>query len=152
MVIKKDKTVPEYGGGLCQVSTTAFRAAINTGLEITRRTAHAFPVVYYDPQGFDATIYPPWPDLRFINNTPSYVLVQTKINDYDLIFEFYGTNDGRKIEIDGPLQYDIKEDGSMKAKLFQKVYDKKNNLIIDKTFYSDYKSPDLYPIEKNPLE
>ena len=152
LVIKKDKTVPEYGGGLCQVSTTAFRAAINTGLEITRRTAHAFPVVYYDPQGFDATIYPPWPDLRFVNNTPSYVLVQTKINDYDLIFEFYGTNDGRKTEIDGPLQYDIKEDGSMKAKLFQKVYDKKNNLIIDKTFYSDYKSPDLYPIEKNPLE
>jgi len=152
LVIKKDKTIPEYGGGLCQVSTTVFRVAVNTGLEITRRTAHAFPVVYYDPQGFDATIYPPWPDLRFINNTPSYVLIQAKINDYDLIFEFYGTNDGRKIEIDGPLQYDIKEDGSMKAKLFQKVYNKKNDLIIDKTFYSDYKSPDLYPIERNPLE
>jgi vancomycin resistance protein YoaR len=152
LVIKKDKTIPEYGGGLCQVSTTAFRAAINTGLEITRRYPHAFPVKYYDPQGFDATIYPPWPDLRFINNTPSYVLIQTKINDFDLIFEFYGTNDGRKIEIEGPHQYDIKKDGSMKAKLFQKVYDKKSNLIIDKTFYSNYKSPDLYPIERNPLE
>ena len=152
LVIKKDKTIPEYGGGLCQVSTTAFRAAINSGLEITRRTPHAFPVKYYNPQGFDATIYPPWPDLRFINNTSNYILIQTKINDSNLIFEFYGTNDGRKIEIEGPQQYDIKEDGSMKAELTQKVYDKKGDLIIDKTFYSNYKSPNLYPIERNPLE
>jgi len=152
LVIKRDKTIPEYGGGLCQVSTTVFRAAINAGLEITQRHPHAFPVKYYNPQGFDATIYPPFPDVRFINNTPSYILVQTKIVGYDLIFEFYGSDDGRKIKIDGPYQYDIKEDGSMKAKLFQKVYDKNNKLIIDKTFYSNYKSPDLYPIERNPLE
>lgn len=152
LVIKKDKTIPEYGGGLCQVSTTAFRGAINAGLEITQRYPHAFPVGYYSPQGFDATIYPPFPDLRFINNTPNYILIQTKIIDYDLIFELYGTDDGRKIEIDGPYQYDIKEDGSMKAELFQKVYDKKGDVIIEKTFYSNYKSPDLYPIERNPLE
>ena len=152
LVIKKDKTIPEYGGGLCQVSTTAFRAAVNAGLEITQRYPHAFPVKYYNPQGFDATVYPPFPDLKFINNTPAYILVQTKIQGNNLIFEFYGTNDNRKVVIDGPYQYDIKEDGSMKAKLTQKVYDKNNNLIIDKTFYSNYKSPDLYPIERNPLE
>ena len=152
LVIKKDKTIPEYGGGLCQVSTTAFRAAVNAGLEITQRYPHAFPVKYYNPQGFDATVYPPFPDLKFINNTPAYILVQTKIQGNNLIFEFYGTNDNRKVIIDGPYQYDIKEDGSMKAKLTQKVYDKNNNLIIDKTFYSNYKSPDLYPIERNPLE
>lgn len=152
LVIKKDKTIPEYGGGLCQVSTTMFRAAVNAGLEITQRYPHAFPVKYYNPQGFDATIYPPFPDLKFINNTPKHILIQTKINGYELIFEIYGTNDTRKVEIDGPYQYDIKEDGSMKARLVQKVYDENNNLIIDKTFYSNYKSPDLYPIEKNPLE
>ena len=152
LVIKKDKTIPEYGGGLCQVSTTMFRAAINAGLEITQRYPHAFAVKYYNPQGFDATIYPPFPDLKFINNTPKHILIQTKIDGYELIFEIYGTNNERKVEIDGPYQYDIKEDGSMKARLIQKVYDEDNNLIIDKTFYSNYKSPNLYPVEKNPLE
>ena len=152
LVIKKDKTIPEYGGGLCQVSTTVFRAAVNAGLKITERYPHAFPVKYYSPQGFDATIYPPSPDLKFINNTPGYILIQTKIIDQNLIFEFYGTNDGRKVVIEGPSQYDIKEDGSMKAKLGQKVYDKDGNLFIDKIFNSTYKSPNLYPVERNPLE
>jgi len=152
LVIKREKTVPEYGGGLCQVSTTTFRAAINSGLEITQRYPHAFPVKYYDPQGFDATIYPPFPDLKFINNTPNNILIQTRIKEYNLIFEFYGTDDKRLVEIDGPHQYEIKEDGSMKASLIQKVYDKKGSVLINKTFYSDYKSPDLYPVEKNPLE
>jgi len=152
LVIKKDKTIPEYGGGLCQVSTTLFRAAVNAGLKITERYPHAFPVKYYNPQGFDATIYPPSPDLKFINNTPTHILIQAKIIKEDLTFELYGTNDNRKVTIEGPKQYDIKEDGSMKAELTQKVYDKENNLIIDKIFYSNYKSPNLYPVERNPLE
>lgn len=153
LVIKENKMIPEYGGGLCQVSTTAFRVAVNSGMEITQRYPHAFPVHYYNPQGFDATIYPPSPDLRFINNTPGYILIQTKVVGNELIFEFYGTDDGRKTEVIGPEQYDIKSDGSMKAKLTQKVYDKNGNIIIDKTFYSNYKSPSLYPEEIiNPLQ
>jgi len=153
LVIKENKTTPEYGGGLCQVSTTAFRAAIYSGMEITQRYPHAFPVKYYNPQGFDATIYPPSPDLKFINNTSGHILIQTKIIGKELVFEFYGTNDGRKVEIIGPEQYDINLDGSMKAKLTQKVYDKNGNIIIDKTFYSNYKSPNLFPEEiVNPLQ
>jgi vancomycin resistance protein YoaR len=56
LVIKTDKTVPEFGGGMCQVSTTMFRAALNSGLKITARTNHAYPVQYYAPQGLDATV------------------------------------------------------------------------------------------------
>ena len=151
LVIKRNKTIPEYGGGLCQVSTTAFRAAIYAGLPITERYSHAFPVHYYDPQGFDATIYPPHPDLRFINNTPNYLLVQTRTEGYYLIFEFYGTDNGREVKLDGPYQYDIKTDGSMKARFTRTIY-KNDKLIEEKTFYSNYKSPNLYPIERNPLE
>lgn len=151
LVIKRDKTTPEYGGGLCQVSTTTFRAAINSGLPITERYPHAFPVVYYNPQGFDATVYPPHPDLRFINDTPGYLLIQTKVDGYYLTFEFYGTDDDRKIEIDGPFQYDLKSDGSMKAKLSRKIY-KNDELVEEKTWYSNYKSPSLYPVRRNPLE
>ena len=151
LVIKRNKTVPEYGGGLCQVSTTTFRAAINSGLPIVERQPHAFPVKYYDPQGFDATIYPPHPDLRFINDTAGHLLIQTKIDGSNLTFEFYGTNDGRKVEIDGPHQYDLKPDGSMKAKFTRKIL-RHGELVEEKTFYSTYKSPDLYPIQRNPLE
>jgi vancomycin resistance protein YoaR len=152
LVIKKDKTVPEYGGGLCQVSTTVFRAAINSGLKVIERYPHAFPVKYYNPQGFDATIYPPSTDLKFVNNTPNHLLLQGKISGNELTFEIYGTEDYRKVKIDGPYQYDIKDDGSMRATLTQEVYDKDGNLMFKKTFYSNYKSPNLYPVDRNPLE
>ncbi|MFH0805335.1 MAG: VanW family protein, partial [Patescibacteria group bacterium] len=142
LVIKKDKTILEYGGGLCQVSTTIFRAAIKAGLEITQRRPHAFPVGYYNPQGFDATVYSPWTDLRFINNTPNHILVQSFVSGYQLFFNFYGTNDGRKIIVKGPYVLEKKEDGSMKTVFTQEIY-QKGELISKQEFYSDYKSPDL---------
>ncbi len=144
LVIKKNKTVPEYGGGLCQVSTTTFRAALNSGLKITERRPHAYPVRYYDPQGTDATIYPPHPDLRFINDTPSFLLIQTKIKGNVLTFEFYGSDDGREVKIDGPYIYDRKSDGSMKATLHQEIY-RDGELERKDTFYSRYQSPLLFP-------
>ena len=144
LVIKKNKTVPEYGGGLCQVSTTAFRAALNAGLKITERVPHAYPVRYYNPQGTDATIYPPHPDLRFINDTPAFLLIQTKIKGNILTFEFYGTNDGREVKVKGPYIYDKKRDGSMKAVLYQEIY-RNNKLVRKDTFYSRYRSPSLFP-------
>jgi len=151
LVIKQNATVPEYGGGLCQVSTTVFRAAVYAGMQITQRYPHAFPVKYYNPQGFDATIYPPSPDLKFINNTPGYILLQSKIVGSEITFEIYGTDDGRTVKVDGPQQYDIKDDGSTKAVLTQEVYSKDGNLMCKKSFYSVYKSPNLYPV-RNPLE
>lgn len=151
LVIKKGATVPEYGGGLCQVSTTAFRAAVNGGLEITERRNHAYPVKYYNPQGTDATIYPPHPDLRFKNNTPAYILIQTRIEGNNLYFDFYGSDDGRKVVLTGPYTYDKKSDGSMKATWTQEVYDKDDELEFKEIFYSNYKSPALYP-RGTPLE
>jgi len=151
LVIKENKTVPEYGGGLCQVSTTVFRAAINTGLEITERFHHAFPVKYYNPQGFDATIYPPHPDLRFKNNTPKNILIQARLEGALLFFDFFGTPDQREVVVKGPYVYEQNEDGSLKAVLTQEVW-KDSKLFSQKAFYSNYQSPALYPIEKNPLE
>lgn len=151
LVIKNKKTIPEYGGGVCQISTTVFRAAVNGGLKITERYAHAFPVKYYNPQGFDATIYPPRPDLKFINNTPNHILIQGRIEGTKLIFEIYGTDDKREIKIKGPNYYDQKPDGSLKAILYQEIW-RDGQLKETNTFRSNYKSPDLYPIERNPLE
>lgn len=151
LVIKKDKTVPEYGGGVCQVSTTMFRTSVNSGMEIIERKPHAYPVKYYNPQGFDATIYPPSPDLKFKNNTDGFILIQSKIEGNNLTFEFYGKDDGRKVVVKGPYQYDIKEDGSMKARLEEEVW-KNGEIFYKKTFLSSYNSPKSYPVEKNPLE
>ena len=145
LVIKKDKTEPEFGGGICQVSTTTFRAAINSGLKITARKNHAYPVQYYNPQGMDATVYIPRPDLRFINNTSAHILIQTKIEGTELVFRFFGTNDSRKVEIIGPKIIERKPDGGMKATFSQKVFDKNSVLFIDDTFNSNYDSPNNYP-------
>ncbi len=144
LVIKKNVTTPEYGGGLCQVSTTMFRAALNAGLEITQRRNHAYAVRYYGKPGLDATIYPPYTDLRFVNNTPGYILVQTDIEDTKLTFELWGTHDGRQIEIDGPHNYNRQPDGSVSAVVNQKVT-LADQVIVEDSFYSRYKSPKLFP-------
>lgn len=145
LVIKYNKTEPEFGGGICQVSSTIFRAAINAGLKITARKNHAYPVHYYKPYGMDATIYIPNPDLRFINNTGNAILVLSSIDGSDLIFRFYGTNNGRSVTIDGPHILESNPDGSMKTTFSQKVTDASGNTIIDDAFPSSYKSPNLYP-------
>lgn len=145
LVIKKDKTEPEFGGGICQVSSTVFRAAIYSGLKITARRNHAYPVSYYKPYGMDATIYVPKPDFKFINNTPGHILMQTSIEGTQLIFRFYGTSDGRKTEVDGPHILESNPDGSMKTIFTQKVTDTQGNTLIDDSFRSNYASPSKYP-------
>ncbi len=114
LVIKGDRTIPEYGGGLCQIGTTTFRVALNAGLPITERTPHSYRVVYYEPAGMDATIYTPRPDLRFINDTGAHILFQTEIKGDELIFEFYGTADGRQVETTKPKIYNITAPGPAK--------------------------------------
>ncbi len=145
LVIKGDKTEPDFGGGICQVSTTAFRAAIYSGLKITARTNHAYPVSYYNPQGMDATVYVPRPDLKFINNTPGYILIQVKIAGTVLTFDFYGTSDGRRTNVIGPTITEKNPDGSMKATFTQQVFDKDNNLVRADVFNSNYESPSKFP-------
>jgi vancomycin resistance protein YoaR len=97
LVIKGNETKPEFGGGLCQIGTTTFRAALNSGLDITMRQNHSYRVRYYEPAGTDATIYDPLPDFRFINDTGHYILINTDIKGDNLIFEVWGTKDGRSV-------------------------------------------------------
>ncbi|OGM59138.1 hypothetical protein A3A75_02875 [Candidatus Woesebacteria bacterium RIFCSPLOWO2_01_FULL_39_10] len=99
-VIKDGRTVLGDGGGVCQVSTTLFRAALAAGLPINERRAHSYRVGYYEqnsPPGLDATVYSPTTDLKIKNDTPGHILVQTIFKPFEstLIFEIYGTNDGR---------------------------------------------------------
>jgi vancomycin resistance protein YoaR len=105
-VISEGKTVLGDGGGVCQVSTTLYRAALYAGLPIIDRTAHAYRVHYYEPPiGFDATIYQPsGPDLKFKNDTGHHILIQTVFDpiNLSLTFYLYGTSDGRVAQISDP--------------------------------------------------
>jgi len=104
-IIKEGRTVLGDGGGVCQVSSTLFRAALSAGLPIVERHAHAYRVHYYEEGGFkaglDATVFSPSVDLKIKNDTPSHILIQTKTDtkNLTLTFDFYGTHDGRSSEI-----------------------------------------------------
>ena len=151
LVIKSGQLVKEFGGGLCQVSTTIFRAAILSGLPIIERKPHSFPVQYYNPQGFDSTIYPGVVDLKFVNDTPNHVLIQTKVRGGRLSVEIYGSDDGRKVVMEGPIQYDQQASGAMKAYFTRKIY-RGEELAQEQRFDSVYKPPPPHPAERNPLE
>ena len=88
LVIKGNKTTPEFGGGLCQIGTTTFRAALASGVPITERRNHSYRVRYYEPAGTDATIYDPKPDFRFVNDTGHAMLIQTHIDGDNVTFDF----------------------------------------------------------------
>jgi vancomycin resistance protein YoaR len=110
LVIKGDKIEPEVGGGLCQIGTTTFRAAMNSGLTILDRHNHSLVVSYYnDPSngnpGTDATIYDPAPDFKFKNDTGHYILFEAQMLDSDtaLRFTFWGTSDGRRGSYSPPV-------------------------------------------------
>lgn len=107
LVIKDNKTEPEYGGGLCQVATTLFRTALASGLPITARQNHSYRVSYYEPAGTDAAVYLPSPDVKFINDTSNYILIQSRINKNNIYFDFWGVKDGRSVSSTAPVIYNI---------------------------------------------
>jgi vancomycin resistance protein YoaR len=117
LVIKDNKTEPDYGGGLCQIGSTAFRAALDTGLPITMRQNHSYRVPYYERDGDgndigpgkDATIYDPMPDFRFVNDTGHEILIltDTDLKHTKLTFTFWGVRDGRVAEQTSARVYNI---------------------------------------------
>lgn len=151
LVIKPEGTVPELGGGLCQVSTTAFRAAFFSGLPITQRRNHAYAVKYYDwisddlpaAPGLDATIYPGAVDLKFTNDTDAAILIWTRVEGSRLYFDFYGKPDDRQVAVDGPHPFDRKPSGAVKSTVTRKVIS--GGETTEATFKSNYVSPDRYP-------
>ncbi len=106
LVIVNNRTIPEAGGGLCQVSTTLFRSVMNAGLPIVERSNHAYRVSYYEREvgpGLDATIYEPKPDFIWKNDMTTAVYVQSFIKGDKITFELYGTTDGRVASVGKPV-------------------------------------------------
>lgn len=105
LVILADATEFAIGGGICQVSTTLFRAAFWAGLPVLERHKHLYRVYYYElggwPIGFDASIWQPQLDMRFVNDTPGALLITRRFDRrrQTLAFDVWGTPDGRLVEM-----------------------------------------------------
>lgn len=150
-VIKQNKVELEMGGGICQVSTTAYRAALLAGLPIKERREHTWKISYYGQtmgHGLDATIYLGGQDLKFMNDTPSAILIQSYAEDSNAYFKFYGTSDGRTVAMDGPYG------GGLHWKWYRTI--NKAGEVIKETITSDYHpipppdAPKPKPIAQNP--
>jgi vancomycin resistance protein YoaR len=105
----------EIGGGICQISTTVWRAAYLSGLPITARSNHSYRVSYYEmatrdfapPIGFEATVYSPYKNLRFKNDTGSSLLLQVTVNPnrYTMKVDLFGAAPDRKVSLAKPVYF-----------------------------------------------
>lgn len=101
-VISGEQTVEGVGGGMCQVSTTLFRSAYFSGLPIVQRRPHSYQVRYYQPTGLDAAVFLPSLDLKFKNDTPGHLLIQSSVSGSRLTFRVFGTKD-REVTWSNPV-------------------------------------------------
>jgi vancomycin resistance protein YoaR len=111
LIIWGDQTVVGVGGGVCQVSTTVFRAAYNGGMPIVERYNHGYIVDWYGEPGLDATIFTPSVDFRFRNDTGAHLLIDPVVDSANgvMTFNFYGTKPNRVVTIGTPVKSDIKQ-------------------------------------------
>ncbi|HRH93468.1 MAG TPA: VanW family protein [Candidatus Peribacteria bacterium] len=95
---------PAPGGGICQASTTVYRAALKAGLPIVEQKSHSLYVSYYEAYGVgqDATVFPGQQNLRFHNNTGAPLVLQSYYEGDDAYVNILGRPDGRTVTIDGP--------------------------------------------------
>jgi vancomycin resistance protein YoaR len=159
-VIINGEVTSGLGGGVCQVSTTVFNAAYEAGLKITERTNHALYISHY-PQGRDATVNYPDVDLKFVNDTPHWLLLRTYVGSYSLTVDLYGSplhrrvvTDTRPLVTTGPAplqrvpdpalyvgQTVVEESGSpsLSTSVRRQVFTPSGSLLYDNTWYSSYR-------------
>lgn len=110
LIIYGGRTIKGVGGGVCQVSTTLFRAVFFGGYPVAERYSHAYRVSYYEQTasgsvntrlaGLDATVYFPLVDFKFTNDSPYWILMETYMGNSSLTWKFYSTSDGRSVNWD----------------------------------------------------
>lgn len=109
LIIWGDRTAVGVGGGVCQVSTTLFRAVFEAGLPIVERYNHGYVVSWYGEPGMDATIYTPTVDFRFRNNTGAYLLIHPEVDGANgvITFYFYGSKSQSTVVVNKAVVTDV---------------------------------------------
>ena len=153
-------SVSEYGGGICQVSSTLFNAVARADLEIVEWVHHSWPSSYV-PIGCDATISTPGPDFRFQNNTdwPIYLVGVYDESTRRLTIEVWGRPlpDGITIDIKGERTATVGIPSSpryvtdprqvgpgrvgYRSKTTKLWYDAEGNLIKSEVIHTNYYRP-----------
>ncbi len=158
-VIIGNEYAEEVGGGTSQVATTAFNAAWEAGLRITERNPHSLYISRYQ-LGRDATVYWPSLDLKFVNDTDSWVLVKGFAEGDGISIAIYG-GESRRVEssssplvvtgrvpverVDDPTlakgKTVVEEEGSSptRTSATRKVYSADGELIHSETWTTSYK-------------
>ncbi len=136
-IIFGGRTIDGVGGGVCQVSTTMFRAALSAGFPIVERNTHGYRVGFYEqngePPGLDAAIFQPDADFRFLNDTPYHLLIETSVfpSTQSIQFRFYSTNPGRQVVLEGPIIKNV-------VPALPTVYEANANLQLGQEQYVDW--------------
>lgn len=159
LIIYNGQTIEGVGGGVCQVSTTLFRAAFFAGFPITERHPHAYRVSYYEKTagnqrdnnlaGLDATVYVPIIDLKFANDTPYWLLMETYVDPSAkrITWKFYSTRDGRTVEWEtsGPTEVEepkkplYRENAELSSGEIEQVEWEADgaNILVNRTVYNN---------------
>jgi vancomycin resistance protein YoaR len=141
LIIYGNRTIKGVGGGVCQVSTTLFRAVFFGGYPIVERHPHAYRVGYYEQgtgspgPGLDATVFVPEVDFKFTNDTPYWLLMETYIYGNQLQWKFYSTSDGRTVR--------WSSDRSKEVDAPEAIYRENNDLPKGKIEQVDYSADGL---------
>lgn len=166
-IIKGNRTILDDGGGVCQDSTTLFRAILDAGLPVVERHQHSYRVVYYEKgnykPGLDATVFAPTVDLKFKNDTPAHLLLQAYVvkEQNKLVYEIYGSSDGRVATITNHRVWDqqpppeplYQDDPTLPAGEVKQVdfaawgaksafdyrVERNGEILIERTFYSNFR-------------
>lgn len=155
-IFNGDELKPAPGGGLCQVSTTTYRAVLDAGLEILEQSNHSLYILYYEEygNGLDAAVFPGSKDFRFKNTSDGYLFFQAYVVGDTAYVDFYGMPVNKSVELIGPF-YHAKVPEAYKAQLepnwnqigwIQKIT-KNDGSVIENVLYGSYKTKPrkLYP-------
>ena len=141
------QVVQEVGGGICQVSSTLYYAALLANLQIDVRTCHYFPVGYL-PAGLDATVSWGGPEFKFTNNRDWPIKIEASVDTAKntVSVHIVGTDeDGSYVQMTyatwlvyGNSEYPETATG-YKAATYRSVFDKNGNLLSKELeAYSEY--------------
>ncbi len=109
------KLVPQLGGGICQIGTTFFNAVFFSGLPVVERKNHSFYISHY-PKGRDCTVTWGGANLRWKNDTESWILIKTASSHSSVTISLYGTDPGYDVEYKtGPFS-NVRPHGKVEVK------------------------------------
>jgi vancomycin resistance protein YoaR len=133
-VIVGGQLVPDYGGGVCQVSSTLYNAVLLADLEVTMRYNHSLILNYIKP-GTDATVVYDYRDFRFRNNTDGPVVIAAWINEDTVDVALFGKpQPGKSVEIVTQVLEEVKP---------PIVYQQDPTLPLGKQVVERWGAPDL---------